>query len=140
VSAELAQRALALAAAALLAGVLALALSDRGSGREARKLVARPALTPGVGWYRALASVRSGTPRGRSACGYRLTPSTPGVAHPVLPCGVKIFLAFRGKAALTQIVDRGPRLPGSQFELTPALARRLGLRGVQPVRWAFARS
>ena len=41
---------------------------------------------------------------------------------------------------LTQVVDRGPYVPGRQFDLTDALARRLGLRGVQVVHWSYARS
>jgi hypothetical protein len=38
------------------------------------------------------------------------------------------------------VVDRGPLAPGYEFELTPALAERLGLTGVQKIRWSFARA
>ena len=57
----------------------------------------------------------------------------------MLPCGAKIYLAFGRKRVLTQVVDRGPAEPGREFDLTPALARLIGLHGVQAVRWAFAR-
>ena len=65
---------------------------------------------------------------------------TEGVAHPTLPCGARIFITYDGKTVLTQVVDRGPYAPGRQFDLTDALARRLGLRGVQPVHWSYARA
>ena len=39
---------------------------------------------------------------------------------------------------LTQVVDRGAGLPGREFDLTPALAKRIGLTGVQPIDWRFA--
>jgi hypothetical protein len=74
----------------------------------------------------------------RTACGGRLRPDTEGVAHPTLPCGARIFLTYHGKTVLTQVVDRGPYTPGRQFDLTDALARRLDLRGVQTVHWAYA--
>ena len=60
--------------------------------------------------------------------------------HPVLPCGAKIFLTYGGKTVLTTVVDRGPLAPGYEFELTPALAERVGLTGVQKIRWSFARA
>ena len=91
------------------------------------------------GWYQALAVARD-TRGGRrqTACGHIVEPATMGVAHPVLPCGAKIFVAYGDVAALTQVVDRGPSRPGRTFELTAALAMELGLEGVQPVRWRFA--
>lgn len=63
-----------------------------------------------------------------------------GAAHPVLPCGAKIFIAFEGTQVLTEIIARGPTAPGQQFELTAALAEELDLSGVQPIRWTFART
>jgi rare lipoprotein A (peptidoglycan hydrolase) len=41
---------------------------------------------------------------------------------------------------LVQVIDRGPYVPGRQFDLTDALARRLGLRGVQQIHWSYART
>jgi len=56
----------------------------------------------------------------------------------VLPCGARIYITFRGKHVLTQVIDRGPVVPGRQFDLTDALARLLGLSGVQRIRWSYA--
>ena len=132
-----AQRALALGAAALLAGVLAVAVAaHRGSG--AGRNLPVPVGAPGGGWYEALAGVASGPPR-RSACGYRMSSRTLGVAHPVLPCGAQIYVAYGSKRALTQVVAHGLSAPGRELELTAALARELGLQGVRQVQWAYAR-
>jgi hypothetical protein len=141
VSGEFAQRALALAAAGLLAGVGALAISERGSSSGPQRLLPQPAAASDGRWYEARAGVRSVPVRGRrSTCGGLVERSTLGVAHPVLPCGAKLYLAYRGRRALIQVVERGPLRAGRQFDLTPALATALKLEGVQPIRWTFARS
>jgi hypothetical protein len=41
---------------------------------------------------------------------------------------------------LTQVIDHGPFVPGREFELTDALAKELGLVGVQSIRWSYAQS
>lgn len=138
----LAQRLLALGAAALLAAVagLAVAARDRAAPTTSSRLP-RPAVSTVSGWYRALAGVRSRPlAHRRSACGTLLSPRTLGVDHPVLPCGALVFVRFRSTTALTRVVDRGPFAAGEDFELTPALARLLGLSGVQTIRWSFARA
>lgn len=139
-SSVLAQRALALAGAALLLGVAAVAATGGSEGPRSPALP-RPAVGPGESWYTARAGIAPLPPaRGRpSACGWVLRPATLGVIHSVLPCGAKIFLAFRGRTALTRVVAHGPLPPGRQLDLTPALAALLGLEGVEEVRWAFAR-
>lgn len=76
----------------------------------------------------------------RTACGGVLTPKTLGVAHPTLPCGARIFVDYHGLHVLTQVVDRGPYQPGRQFDLTDALARELGLEGVQTIHWSYAQT
>ena len=139
----LARRVLVLAAIALLGGVIAFAADswvggDDDGGRTTREV--RPVPVPGADWYRALAApYPASTKRERTACGHELGPKTLGVAHPVLPCGVKIFIAYREKLVLTQVVDRGPAVPGRDFDVTPALSRRLALRGTQQIRWRYAR-
>lgn len=129
-----AQRTLALAAIALLAGVLALAISSRGDEQRAQGVPAA-----GGGWYEALAGSRG--PAGdaeRTACGLILTSRSLGVSHPVLPCGAKIVISYDGQEILTEVIDRGPKTPGRQFDLTDSLAERLGLEGTQRIRWRFA--
>jgi peptidoglycan lytic transglycosylase len=128
----LAQRQAALAGVALLAAVVSLAVT---SGRHH----AARTLPPAVGSYTALAGSSGVVAYGkRTACGQVIGPRTEGVAHPVLPCGVKIYLSYEGRHVLTQVIDRGPYVPGRQFDLTEALARRLGLVGVQRVTWSYA--
>ena len=130
---KLAQREIALAGVALLAAVVSLALvSGRSShGNDLPK--------PVGGWYTALAGVRApGGFGARTACGQVMRADTLGVAHPVLPCGAKIYLSYGGRTVLTQVIDRGPYLPGREFDLTQTLAAHLGLSGVERIRWAYA--
>jgi rare lipoprotein A (peptidoglycan hydrolase) len=139
VSPALAQRQLALLGIALLAVVVGLAVTSSGKSSRAAADLPRPVAVPGGGWYRTLAAARPEVRRPRkTACGQVLGPDTMGVAHPVLPCGAKIFIAFGGKEVLTQVIDRGPAQGGHEFDLTQKLALRLGLNGVQPIRWSFA--
>jgi rare lipoprotein A (peptidoglycan hydrolase) len=137
----LARRGLALAAVALLGGVLAFAAGswNRDDGGSTQP-EARPVPVPGSDWYRALAApYPADTKRERTSCGQLLGPGTLGVAHPVLPCGVKLYISYGDKLVLTQVVDRGPGAPGRDFDLTRALAARLGLVGTQQIRWRYAR-
>jgi hypothetical protein len=142
VSPLLAQRLLALVAAAALAVVAGLVVGARDA--KTTRLVStipRPAVSDLSGWYTALAGVRTRPlANGPSGCNTLLSPKTLGVGHSVLPCGAKIFVSFRGKTVLTTVVDRGPFAPAYDFEVTPALAEVLGLSGVQTIRWSFARA
>ncbi len=137
----LARRGVVLAAVALLGGVLAFAAGSwNGDDGGSTQPAARPVPVPGSGWYRALAApYPASTTRERTSCGQRLGPQTLGVAHPVLPCGVKLYISYGDKLVLTQVVDRGPGAPGRDFDLTRALADRLGLVGTQQIRWRYAR-
>ena len=130
---RLAQREILLAGVALLAAVLSLAIV---SGRSsATRTLPQPVGT----WYTALAGERApGGYGSTTACGQVLQPETEGVAHPVLPCGAKIYLSFDGKRVLTQVIDRGPFVPGREFDVTAPLAAKLGLRDVSRIRWAYA--
>jgi len=121
----------ALAGLALLAGVVALALT---SGHDDHKR-----LPPAVGSYTALAGSSGVAAFGhRTACGQIIGPKTEGVAHPVLPCGVKLYLTYQREHVLTRVIDHGSSVPGREFELTDALAQRLGLTGIQRIRWSYA--
>jgi rare lipoprotein A (peptidoglycan hydrolase) len=123
-----------LAAVTLLAAAVVLLVVDhRGK--------AAPAAPTGIGqWSKALAAPYS-RPRGalRGACGVVVGPRTIGIAHPVLPCGVKLFVQYKGTTVLTQVIDRGPSVAGRRFDLTRALAAALGVRGTRLVEWRFAR-
>lgn len=134
-SPALAQRQVGLAAVALLAAVAVLAVTSSHASSNAGSQLPRA-----VHWYRALAAPYSPAPGQKlTACGQRVGASLEGIAHPVLQCGVKLFVSYGGHDVLTQVVDRGPAVPGRQFDLTRALADRIGLYGTQQVRWSFAR-
>ena len=132
-----AQRTVALGGVALIAAVLALAFGSPDlDGSDGGRRLPQPART----WYRALAApYGTATRRERTACGRRLEPGTLGVAHPVLPCGVKLYISFEGTRVLTEVIDRGPFVPGREFDVTKALADRIGLHGTQQIKWTFAR-
>ena len=134
------QRFLALAGAGLLAGVVAIAVAQQNES-AARASGPQPAVGQGAGWSSAVAGVARDYPVGgrRSSCGWILRPETLGVVHPVLPCGTKLFVQLGGKQVYTQVVDRGPVASREDFDLTAALADRIGLAGTRRVRWAFAR-
>jgi rare lipoprotein A (peptidoglycan hydrolase) len=141
VNAALAQREVALAGVALLAAITALALAQSELTGAASPRLPKPVPAPGGGWYEALAAAEGESFGGRrTACGHRLTRRSIGVAHPVLPCGAKLFISYGDKMVLTQVIDRGPFVPGREFDFTRELARRVGLRGTQPIRWRFARA
>jgi rare lipoprotein A (peptidoglycan hydrolase) len=131
---HLAVREAALAGLALLVATAAVAITAQT--RQGDKASPQP-----EGSYAALAGSSGPAAFGRrTACGGLLRPDTEGVAHPTLPCGVRVFITFHGRTVLTQVVDRGPYVAGRQFDLTDALARQLGLQGVQQIHWAYARA
>ena len=134
------QRTVALAAVALLASVAALALSRETRGDDAGRGDAQPVSATVTGWYSALAGSR-GAPSDaeRTTCQRILTNRSLGVTHAVLPCGAKIYIAYGGTELLTEVIDNRMRRQGRQFELTEALAQRLGIDGTQQIRWRFAR-
>jgi rare lipoprotein A len=131
---QLAQREVALAGVALLATAIALAVSSAIHAHGSR-------LPLPIGSYTALAgSSGFGTVGTKTACGDLVSATIEGVANPVLPCGVQIYVGYGGKHVLTRVIDRGPYVPGRQFDLTDALAHRLGLFGVQRIEWSYAQA
>jgi hypothetical protein len=133
----LVQRQAALAGVALLGTLGALALTQAGDG--AAPSVGDTSTAPRVTWEPARASIVGPEQLGReTSCGITLTRETLGVAHPVLPCGVELVLAHGGQEVQVEVVEQGNVGAGVAFELTPALARQLGVRGTQVVRWRFA--
>ena len=126
-------RLVALLAIAVVGVALALGLSRRNNKSRL------PAASPY--WYTALAAPYLPSTRPvRSACHVLIGPRTKGVAHPTLPCGVKIYVQFQGKQVLTQIIDRGPNVPGRTFDVTRALAKELGLVGTRTIKWRYTTS
>ena len=125
-------RAGVLAGIALLALALALVFSPLFH-HKAKSSSAAP-------WYTALAAPYAGSAgSAKTACGRVIGSATIGVAHPVLPCGAKLEIAFGGKHVFARVIDRAPSVPGHTFDLTLGLARMLGIHGTQTIRWRFAR-
>jgi rare lipoprotein A (peptidoglycan hydrolase) len=140
VNAPLVQRALWLAGITLIAALVALAITrrDAGSNRNLPGAIAVPGTKNG--YYTAKAAPYGPTAgHRRTACGKPFLATTEGVAHPVLPCGVRLYIRFQGREVLTQVVDRGPNVPGRDLDITKALANRLDLHGTQTVQWRFAK-
>ncbi len=120
-----------LAAVALLATAIAFALGDRHTAPSPKA----------VGDFVALVGSAGPAAIGHhTACGGVIQASTYGIAHPTLPCGARIIIEFHGQRVLTQVVDRGPYEPNRQFDVTDALAKKLGLGGVQSVHWSYAQA
>ena len=138
-SAASVQRQVALAGIALLAAILALALTSKGSGQSNTGLP-QPVPVAGGAWYTALAGSERPRYGRRTRCGFVLKSGTVGVTDSVLPCGILIYVAYKDSAhILTRVIDRRPVVPGRKFDLTPRLAEELGVDGVQRIRWVFAR-
>jgi len=133
-SPALAQRGIALAAIALLAALIGLAIASGHRGSSGQKLPER------VGdWYQARAAPMPLAVEGTTTtCGVRLTSKTMGIADPVLPCGVKLYVGFGDEDVLTQVISKGPGPSNTRFGLTPALAQSLGIERPSTVRWAYA--
>ena len=133
------QRVLILAAVSLVAGIGAVALAGGVRDDAAGDPGPRSIPAGNGGWYTALAGSR-GAPEDdeRTTCRRILTNRSLGVTHPVLPCGAKIVVFYRDVELLTEVIDTHLKRPGRQFELTEALAQRLGIEGTQQIRWRFA--
>ena len=133
-----AQREIALAAIALLAAIVALALTSHGTSAKTKRLL-QPVTLDGGRWRTSLGGATAARYGHRTNCGILLRPATIGVTDSVLPCGIKLYIAYRGsQQILTQVIEHRPVPPGRKFELTPRLAEKLGVDGVQPVHWVFA--
>ena len=137
----LVQRAVWLAGICFVAAIAAVAITRRDADSSTENLTSAVAV-PGTenGYYTARAAPYGpSAAHPRTACGQPLTNETQGVAHPVLPCGVRVYIRFHGHEVLTQVIDRGPNVPGREFDITKALANRLDLHGTQSIQWRFAK-
>jgi hypothetical protein len=128
----LARRQAALAGVALAGALAAIALTRLDDGNDAP-----PPPDVSVEWQVAHVAVFEPSEE-PTACGVTLTADSPGVAHPVLPCGARLVLEREGRSAQAEVVERRPAGPGAEFGLTPALAGQLGVDGEATVRWRFA--
>ncbi len=138
---RVAQRLGLLAAIALVALLVTFELAHKLNGNSSSsgsQIQAVPA--PGSNWNIVRAGILELSAKGKqTACGVTIGPKTYGVAHPSLPCGARIFIAYGHTQVLTEVLERGPYVPGRGLDLTPALAAKLGIDAVTDVRWRFAR-
>lgn len=134
-------RAVWLTGICFVAAIAAVAITRRGHDNGDKNLPGAVVVRgTASGYYTARAAPYGPTAEHpRTACGRPLTNATQGVAHPVLPCGVRLYIRFHGHEVLTQVIDRGPNVPGRDFDITKALANRLGLHGTQTIEWRFAK-
>jgi rare lipoprotein A len=88
------------------------------STRPRRLVSLRPAV---ASWY---------DDAGNTACGFH---ATDGVANKSLPCGTKVTLAYHGHSVTAVVDDRGPFVPGREFDLNQNTAAALGFDSVDTV-------
>lgn len=62
----------------------------------------------------------------KTASGIILRPTTIGAAHRTQHLGRNIVFGAGRKRAAARIIDRGPYVPGREYDLTQALVQRLG--------------
>jgi rare lipoprotein A (peptidoglycan hydrolase) len=74
----------------------------------------------------------------RDACGTILRPDGIGVANKTLPCGTEVIFVYHGRAIRVPVQDRGPYIPGRQWDLSGAAAEALRFPGLGPVQWRLA--
>jgi hypothetical protein len=67
---------------------------------------------------------------GNTACGFH---AADGVASKTLPCGTNVTFAYRGRTVTAVVDDRGPFVPGREFDLNQNTASALGFDGVDTV-------
>jgi hypothetical protein len=76
-------------------------------------------------------------PGGVTACGEELGATTMGVANKTLPCGTMVTLRFGDRTVRVPVIDRGPFVPGRDYDLTYATRLALGAGDVSEI-WASA--
>ncbi len=131
---RLAQREVGLLCVAVIAIAVSLAITTRDKHKAEAA-----ALPPPVGSYTALLAASGPRAVGtKTRCGVVIGTQTMGISSPVLACGVRLYLTYRGRHVLAAVIGRGPSAPGAEFAVTPALSHKLGLTGVKRVRWSYA--
>jgi hypothetical protein len=131
----LAQRLIALAGIALLAALLAFSLKPSASHGQH---LPRSIPAPGGGWYSDLMAPNGTAFQAQGSCGLALGPQSLGLSSQLYPCRTKIWLHVNGEDVLTQVISHSPPPPGATFEISPALARKVGLTVTKEIQWRFA--
>ena len=58
-----------------------------------------------------------------------------GVANKTLPCGTEVIFVYGGRAIKVPVIDRGPYIPGREWDLTGAAAEALHFPGLGYIYW-----
>lgn len=78
----------------------------------------------------------------RTACGLAYTRGIIGVAHRTLPCGT--LVTFRnpanGRQVTVPVIDRGPYVPGRQWDMSAGLCLYLDHCYTGSIEWRWGRS
>ena len=86
---------------------------------------------PDVSWY------GPGLYGNGTACGQTYSPTIHGVAHKTLPCGTMV--TFRnpanGATVTVPVIDRGPYIPGRNWDLSAATCAALDHCYTGPIQW-----
>jgi rare lipoprotein A (peptidoglycan hydrolase) len=90
-------------------------------------------LPPGV-WNVSIASFYDDYGHG-VACGGVLQVPELGVANKTLPCGTEVTFRYGDRAIRVPVIDRGPYIPGREWDLTGATAEALHFPGLGPIEW-----
>lgn len=93
-------------------------------------------------WHRGRASVYSSRFEGHKMANGRLYHARHKiVANRTLPLGADIVLCVRSKCTIVKVQDRGPFVKGRNFDISPAVAKALGVKpdGLITVQYKEAR-
>jgi hypothetical protein len=90
-------------------------------------------LPPGV-WNVSIASVFTDYGLG-IACGGVLQVPELGVANKTLPSGTEVTFRYGNRAIRIPVIDRGPYIPGREWDLTGAAAEALHFPGLGAIEW-----
>lgn len=102
----------------------------------------RTSATTGGGWQTASASWYGSECFGNHVAwskGPVYGPDSWGVAHKTLPFGTMIEFEYKGIRATAPVFDRGPYVAGREFDLSAAVARRIGFSGTGTIKYRIVR-
>lgn len=102
----------------------------------------RTSATAGDGWKTATASWYGSECFGNHVAwskGPVYGPDSWGVAHKTLPFGTMIEFEYKGIRATAPVFDRGPYVAGREFDLSAAVARRIGFSGTGTIKYRIVR-
>jgi hypothetical protein len=98
------------------------------------RVLLNPADLPAGGWNVSIASVETAYGHTVACRGVLRVPEL-GVANKTLPCGTEVTFRYGNRAVRVPVIDRGPYVPGREWDLSGAAAEALHFPGLGPVEW-----